>query len=108
MYLSASSLNGTSVKNAQDEDLGKVEDLMINVSTGEVEYAVMSFGGFLGIGSKLFAVPLQVLRVDTKNKTLILNETKERLKAAPGFENDKWPDHADGKWRQSVRSYYSL
>lgn len=108
MHLSASSLNGTDVKNAQGEDLGKVEDLMIDVATGVVEYAVLSFGGFLGIGTKLFAVPLQALRVNTKDENLILDETEERLKNAPGFEKDNWPDHADGKWRQSIRTYYNL
>lgn len=106
MYLSASSINGTKVENANGENLGKVEDLMINLSTGEVEYAVLSFGGFLNMGNKLFAVPLQAFSVDTGDKKLVLNETKERLENAPGFEKDNWPNHADGKWQQTVRSYY--
>lgn len=106
--LSATSLNGTGVRNAQGEDLGKVEDLMINTTTGAVDYAVMSFGGFLGIGDKLFAVPLQALRVDTKDEALILDETKERLEKAPGFNKDNWPNHADNKWSNEVRSYYRV
>lgn len=108
MHLSATSITGTSIRNAANENLGKVEDLMINATSGTVEYAVVSFGGFIGIGNKLFAVPLQALRVDTENKELILNETKHRLRDAPGFDKDHWPDHADRKWCYSVRSYYRV
>jgi sporulation protein YlmC with PRC-barrel domain len=108
MQLSATTLIGDSVKNASGDDLGNVEDLMINTETGDVEYAVLSFGGFLGIGDKLFAVPLEVMKVDTKHKRLVLDESKERLEKAPGFDKDQWPNHADAKWQQSVRSYYNL
>lgn len=108
MHLSATSLNGTDVRNAKGESLGNVEDLMINTTTGAVDYAVMSFGGFLGIGDKYFAVPLQALRVDTKDESLILDETKERLEKAPGFNKDNWPDHADNKWNNEVRSFYRV
>ena len=108
MHLSSSSLTGTSVRNAAGEDLGKIEDLMVNTASGQVDYAVVSFGGFLGIGDKLFAVPLQAFEVDTNDEELVLNESKERLEGAPGFDKDDWPDHADPAWQSSVRSYYSL
>jgi sporulation protein YlmC with PRC-barrel domain len=108
MQLSATTIIGDSVKNATGEDLGSVEDLMINLETGDVEYAVLSFGGFLGMGDKLFAVPIEVMQVDTKQKRFVLNESKERLENAPGFDKANWPNHADLKWQQSVRSYYNL
>lgn len=108
MILSSSTIKGNSVHNANGDDLGKVEDLMVDVSTGEVAYAVLSFGGFLGIGEKLFAVPLQVMKLDTQHEAFVLNETKERLENAPGFDKDHWPNTADPKWRQTVRSYYRL
>ncbi|HNP36412.1 MAG TPA: PRC-barrel domain-containing protein [Woeseiaceae bacterium] len=108
MHLSSSSLSGTEIRNPKGDKLGKLEELMINTKTGEVDYAVVSFGGFLGIGDKLFAVPLQAMKVDTGDKKLVLNETEERLKNAPGFDKDHWPDHADSKWSQEVHSYYSL
>lgn len=108
MYLSASSLKGTKIRNASDEDLGDIEDLMINTADGSVEYAVVSFGGFLGMGDKLFAVPLQAFKVDTDNEKLILNETKDRLKSAPGFDKDNWPSHADSKWSSQVHTFYNL
>jgi sporulation protein YlmC with PRC-barrel domain len=108
MHLSSSSLSGTGVKNAQGEDLGKLEDLMIDTSSGEVSYAVLSFGGFLGMGDKLFAVPMQALRVNTEDETLVLDETKERLEKAPGFNKDNWPQHADARWQKELRSYYRV
>lgn len=108
MELSATSLIGDGVRNANGEDLGKIEDLMIDTASGKVEYAVLSFGGFLGIGDKLFAVPLEAMRVDTKEKCLVLNESKDRLENAPGFDKDNWPHSADSKWNDKVRSYYNI
>lgn len=108
MDLSATSLIGDDVRNANGDDLGKIEDLMINTATGKVEYAVLSFGGFLGIGDKLFAVPLEAMSVDTDDECLVLNETKERLENAPGFDKDHWPNSADPKWNNEVRSYYNI
>lgn len=108
MHLSSSTLSGTDVLNQSGENLGKIEDLMIDVATANVDYAVVSFGGFLGVGSKLFAVPLQAFTLNTKDHNLILNETRERLEAAPGFDKDNWPSHADDKWRNEVNSYYQI
>ena len=108
MRLSATTIIGDHVKNGAGDDLGKIEDLMINTETGDVEYAVLSFGGFLGVGNKLFAVPIEVMQVDTKHKQFVLNEPKDRLENAPGFDKDNWPNHADTKWQQGVRSYYNL
>jgi len=108
MYLSGTSIIGTSVQNAQGENLGTVEDLMIDTSAGEVSYAVLSFGGFLGVGDKLFAVPLQAMRVNTQSEKLILDESKDRLENAPGFDKEHWPDNADTKWQSDVRSYYRI
>lgn len=108
MTISASTIIGNDVKNSAGENLGDVKDLMINPGTGEIEYAVLSFGGILGIGDKYFAVPLEAMQLDTKDEQFVLNETKERLENAPGFDKDNWPDHADGKWVHSVRNYYNL
>jgi sporulation protein YlmC with PRC-barrel domain len=108
MHLSARSLNGNKVRNPQGENLGTVEDFMLDTSTGEVSYAVLSFGGIMGIGDKLFAVPLQAMRTDTEQHEFVLDESKERLEKAPGFDKDRWPDTADDKWHQEVRSYYKV
>ena len=90
--LSATSLIGDPVVNRAGENLGKLEDLMIDVVQGRVAYAVLSFGGFLGIGSKLFAVPWSSLAVDEANKRVVMDVTKESLENAPGFDKDHWPD----------------
>jgi sporulation protein YlmC with PRC-barrel domain len=105
--LSSSSISSDSVVNAKGEDLGKIEDLMINLHDGTVEYAVLSFGGFLGMGDKYFAVPFNKLSVDQANKRMVLNVEKDRLKDAPGFDKDNWPDFAnDNQFLQKVSSYY--
>jgi len=108
MQLSSSSLCGTSETNSSGEALGKIEDLMVNTTSGKVEYAVVSFGGFLGLGDKLFAVPLQLFRVYTEAEKLILEESKERLQKALGFEKDDWPLRHDTEWNENVHSFYNL
>lgn len=90
--LSASTLTGDDVYNRGEEQLGTIEDLMIDTETGQVAYAVLSTGGFLGVGDKLFAVPWRALRVDEANKHLILDIEKDRLKEAEGFDKSNWPD----------------
>lgn len=105
-FLSASTLNGDAVKNHKDESLGDLKDIMIDTTTGKVAYAVLSFGGILGMGEKLFAVPWQALVVDGENKQLLLKMDKEYLKNAPGFDKDHWPDFADQQFTDKMNAYY--
>jgi sporulation protein YlmC with PRC-barrel domain len=104
--LSASTISGDPVVNRQGEDLGKIEDLVLDVDSGRVAYAVLSFGGFLGMGNKLFAMPWQSLELDADNHRFILDVSKERLENAPGFDKDHWPNMADRKWGATVHEYY--
>jgi len=104
--LSASTLAGDSVKNSAGDDLGKVDQIMIDIPTGRVAYAVLSFGGFLRMGNKLFAVPWDVLKVDEDQKCFILDVEKSKLESAPGFDKDNWPDMADQSWGREIYSYY--
>lgn len=104
--LSASTLIGDDVKNAQDENIGELKEIMIDLSSGKVAYAVLSFGGFLGLGDKYFAIPWDSLYVDQEEKCIRLNVDKERLKNAPGFDKDNWPDMSDPTWANQVTSYY--
>jgi len=78
--LSASTLIGNEVRNREGEDLGRIEDFMMDLETGRVAYAVLSFGGFLGVGNKLFAVPWDAFTIDSLHHAFILDVTKERLK----------------------------
>src|ERR1017187_8455705 len=104
--LAADTLTGDKVVNRQKEDLGKIEHLMIDLETGRIAYAVLSFGGFLGMGDKLFAIPWSALALDTVEKRFILNVEKELLKNAPGFDKDHWPNMADHGWGAQVFTYY--
>lgn len=104
--LTASTLKGDSVRNSTGEDLGKVDEIMIDIPTGRVAYAVLSFGGFMRMGNKLFAVPWNALKVDEDQKCFILDVEKSRLENAPGFDKDNWPDMADRTWGSQIYSYY--
>lgn len=104
--LSATSINGTNVNNSQGENLGQIKDLMINLHTGRIEYAVLSFGGVMGIGDKLFAVPWQALTVDERNEQILLDVPKERLKNAPGFDKNNWPNFADRTLMEPLHTFY--
>jgi sporulation protein YlmC with PRC-barrel domain len=104
--LSSSTISSDHVKNAAGEDLGKIEDLMIDLDTGRVAYAVLSFGGFLKMGNKLFAVPWEALKVDTANKQFLMNVDKKVLENAPGFDKDNWPDMADPTFGARIYKHY--
>lgn len=104
--MGANTLQGEDVYSHKDEDLGDIKEIMLDMQTGRVAYAVLSFGGFLGIADKLFAVPWSALKLDTENKRFILNVDKERLESAPGFDKDHWPDMADPNWQNMISSYY--
>jgi sporulation protein YlmC with PRC-barrel domain len=104
--MGAHTLLGNDVYNDKDEDLGDIKEIMLDMRTGRVSYAVLSFGGFLGMGEKLFAVPWNALTLDTVNKRFILKVDKERFKAAPGFDPDHWPDMANAVWSNEIHSYY--
>ncbi|PWF42904.1 PRC-barrel domain-containing protein [Massilia glaciei] len=104
--MGADTLIGDSVVNADDDDLGDIKEIMLDMRSGQVAYAVLSFGGFLGMGEKLFAVPWQALRLDTVNKRFGLNVEKDRLKNAPGFDKDAWPDMSDIGWSNQIHQFY--
>ncbi|HEY0487994.1 MAG TPA: PRC-barrel domain-containing protein [Telluria sp.] len=104
--MGADTLIGDSVVNGQEENLGDIKEIMLDMRSGQVAYAVLSFGGFLGMGEKLFAVPWQALHLDTVNKRFVLNVDKQRLKNAPGFDPDRWPDMSDAGWANQIHSFY--
>jgi sporulation protein YlmC with PRC-barrel domain len=106
--LSAESVKGDKVVNSKGENLGSIEEVMLDVNDDRIAYAVLSFGGFLGIGDKLFAVPWGALKLDAENERFILNEDKERLEQAPGFDKDQWPDFADRSFGTKVHDYYKV
>ena len=90
--LKASDLIGMNVQGTDGKKLGDIKDLVIDPEDGGVQYAVLDFGGFAGIGDKYFAVPFEALQLDKTNKKLSLDIHKKDLKDAPGFDKNNWPD----------------
>jgi hypothetical protein len=105
--LSAGSIVGDRVKNRAGDDLGTIDELMIDMS-GCVAYAVLSFGGFLGIGNKLFAIPWKALHMDPADRSFVLDADRDLLESAPGFDKDSWPDMADERWGAGIHAYYGV
>lgn len=106
--LSASSINGDDVKNAQGESLGEIKDIMICTDTNEVQYYVLSFGGILGMGDKLFAIPPEAMSCNTEDECFVLNVDKETLENAEGFDKDNWPNMADPSFKTNLYSHYGI
>ena len=106
--MGADTLMGNDVYNAEGDDLGDIKEIMLDMRSGRIGYAVLSYGGFLGIADKLFAVPWGALKLDTENKRFTLNVSKDRLEHAPGFDKDCWPNMADESWARDIHSYYGV
>jgi sporulation protein YlmC with PRC-barrel domain len=105
--LSAAKIIGERVVNTEGEQLGNIKDLMIDLDDAQIAYAVLAFGGFLGLGDKLFAIPLEAL-IFGEDHTVILDVDREVLKNAPGFDKDRWPDSAqyEAGWLLDIYEYY--
>ena len=103
----ASQLVGKSVKNLESDELGKIEDIVLE-TTGEVGYAVLSFGGFMGMGDKLFAVPWTALAHSPDGEHLTLDIEPKKLENAPGFNKNDWPDMNDKQWRLVIFEFYEV
>ena len=104
--MGADTLIGDDVYNHSDEELGDIKEIMLDMRTGQIAYAVLSFGGILGMGDKLFAVPWERLTLDTVNKRFLLNVDKDLLKNAPGFDKNNWPDMGSEAWNQQMEAFY--
>jgi len=105
----ASKLIGADVENLQGEKLGDIKDVVLDPETGRITYAVLSFGGFMGLGEKYFAIPWSALTSKAGEKgDFVLNVDKEKLKNAPGFDKNNWPNMADRHWAEQVYTYYGI
>lgn len=104
--LTATSIIGDKVENTSGENLGKIDNLMINLEDGKIEYAVIEFGSFLGIGGKLFAVPFTALQINPVDELFILDRDKDYLKNLPGFDRDHWPDTNEHTYFNEVNAYW--
>jgi len=107
-FARASKLIGSEVRNPQDEKLGKIEDLIVDIQGRVAHYAILSFGGIAGIGDKLFAYPVPMLRRSADKDELVLDIDKARLEQAPGFESNNWPDWGSDAYRRGVDKYFGV
>lgn len=108
LILSSTSITGTNVTNQKGESLGEIKDLMVDTSNGTITYAVLSFGGFLGLGDKYFAIPFEAFSVNTTTHKFVLNVDKDRLENAPGFDKDNWPKTDDTKYWNDLYTHYGV
>jgi sporulation protein YlmC with PRC-barrel domain len=104
--LSATTIIGDRVRNSAGEDLGTIEELVIDIENGRVAYAVLSFGGFPGLGDKLFAIPWQALRMVTDEHRFVLAVDLSVLEHAPGFDKRNWPDMSDPMFHHTIHRHY--
>jgi sporulation protein YlmC with PRC-barrel domain len=104
--MAASTLDGNSVLSSDGHDVGSLKEIMLDVASGRIAYAVLSSGGFLGIGDKLIAVPWSALTLDTDNKCFRMAATAEQVRHSPGFDKDAWPSMADRTWATTVHQHY--
>jgi sporulation protein YlmC with PRC-barrel domain len=97
---------GVAVKNSAKEDVGKIEEIVLDKVSGQTRYVVLSFGGLLGMGDKYFALPWKSISYSPEDAAFILSVSKERLEKAPGFDKNNWPNFADQTWARSIETYY--
>jgi sporulation protein YlmC with PRC-barrel domain len=106
----ASRIIGADIKNSKGENLGDVKELVLDPQSGQVVYAVVSFGGVMGVGDKLFAVPWRVLKWVNEKEYYLLNVEKSTLKKAPGFDKKHWPE-SSSQWdrqREVLDQFYHV
>ena len=108
MLISADKVEGTRVMNPAGEKLGSIEDVMIDKRSGKVAYAVMSFGGFLGIGDKYHPLPWSMLKYDTNLNGYVVNLDKRILENAPAYDTDETVDLADETYGRKLHDYYKV
>ncbi len=102
------SVLGAKVVNVEREELGTIEDLIVDSRDNTIVYAILSSGGLLGIGDKHFAIPWQALALDMSEQKAVLNINKDRLTNAPGFDKDNWPDMSDSKWHSEIHKHFGV
>jgi sporulation protein YlmC with PRC-barrel domain len=104
--ISSEKVEGTSVVDTKGNDLGHISEIMIDKVSGKVGYAVLKSGSFLGMGGKLFAVPWDILKYDTREDAYVIGIPSERLKAAPSYDPSNPPNFEDRDWSRKVHDYY--
>ena len=105
--LAISTLRGSHVGNCAGEELGKVDDFVVDLESGRIAYVIVSLGGFLGIGDKLVPVPWEFFSFRTEDHELFVDVEKQMLLDAPSFERSKWPDLGDEAWVGRIHGHFA-
>ncbi len=117
-----SQLLGYNLQNSQGESVGEIKDIVMDSRTGKIRYAAVTYGGFLGVGNKLFAVPFDAIKVqvdrndlddrdgnvDSDDYVLVLDVTQQQLEGQQGFDEDNWPNMADRQWAADLDKRYGV
>jgi hypothetical protein len=103
MLISSNDVEGTKVYGTDREHIGEIDHLMIDKLSGKVTYAVMSFGGFLGLGHSHYPIPWNALKYDTELEGFVTGITESRLNDAPEFTDDSWSDR---RWEENIHRHY--
>ena len=106
--ISARDVNGTAVFNFQGERLGSIDDVMIDKTSGNVAYAVMSFGGFMGIGNNHHPLPWSLLKYDLEKGGYVVNLDRSQLEGAPAYPADAKPNWGDREYETGVHNFYGV
>jgi sporulation protein YlmC with PRC-barrel domain len=112
--LKSGDIIGLPVRNKAGEDIGNINDLVVDMKTGEIRYAALSFGGFAGFGSKLFAVPFGAMTFvfgepnKANSRHFVFDVNKDQLDRAHGFDSSNWPNVADAKWGEAIDKHYKF
>lgn len=104
--IASNKVEGTAVYNRQGERLGSVYNFMVDKRSGQVEYAVLSFGGFLGIGDSYYPLPWRSLKYDTSQGGYLVDLDKDRLQGAPSYSSSEAPDWSDPSYGRRIDDYY--
>ncbi len=105
--IAASKVNGTSVYNQLGDSLGSIYDVMLDKRSGQVGYAVLSFGGFLGMGEKYHPLPWNRLTYSEQHGGYVIDLDKRQLEGAPAYSTSDNPDWTTGAYSDSVDKYYA-
>jgi sporulation protein YlmC with PRC-barrel domain len=104
--VAASTLVGHRVLKPTGDELGNIEEVMLDLEAGRIAYAVLSFRGFPGISDKRFPVPWNALQIDAADHEFILDIDRRTLEGAPDFDKDNWPDMADLAFGRIIHNHY--
>jgi sporulation protein YlmC with PRC-barrel domain len=104
--IASDKVEGTAVYNRQGERLGSIHNFMVDKRSGKVEYAILSFGGFLGIGDSYYPLPWKSLNYDTSLSGYVIDLDKGRLEGAPSYERSDSPDWGDPDYSRRIDDFY--